>query len=46
MSRLLARIRADVHRRVLRAIELEEPGLRLGWEEICALCGDDELYCR
>lgn len=43
MSRMLSRAREFVRRRTLAAVSRVEPGLNLGWEDICAACGDDEL---
>lgn len=46
MSRMLSDARALVRRRTFEAIAREEPGLVLGWDEICEACGDGELYSR
>lgn len=46
MSRMLARAREFVRRRTLAEVSRVEPGLMLGWEDVCEACGDDELCKR
>lgn len=46
ISRILSRARLAVRRGTLSAVAKVEPGLVLGWEEICAACHDDELFGR
>ena len=43
VSRILSEARSAVKRETVAALAREEPGLVLGWEEICAACSDDEL---
>ncbi len=46
VSRILSEARSAVKRETLASLARQEPGLVLGWEEICAACSDDELLTR